>query len=168
MNLTPSALEAKFWLLSGPREGCLGAGSGCRSENRAHPGPEAGPEGESKLNHHTRVHCGLSTRPWVCQPFRLPENVFLLATPRTACPWPRRWLATPPASLTQWRFWGLVAQSAGTSPLVTHRVPKGWGNEHTRARFRIRTLHFIAMFSNKEGGKRVWTREGSSCLLIKP
>lgn len=76
MSFTPFGLDSKFWLLSGPRAGCLGAGPGCRSENRAHPGPEARPEGESKLNYHIRVHCGLSTRPWVLPALPAPGKCF--------------------------------------------------------------------------------------------
>ena len=64
-----TGLWASLWSwtgipVSGPRMSCLGAGSGCRSESWAHPSPGARHAGGSKLNLHTRVHCGCSAWPW--------------------------------------------------------------------------------------------------------
>lgn len=93
---------------SGPQMGCLGVGSGYRSESWAYPSPGTRPVGESKLNLHTRVHCGCSACPGLCQPFRLPENTSRLAAPGATSPWPRRRPHTQ-ASLAQWGSWTTAA-----------------------------------------------------------
>lgn len=119
---------ASFWSWTGipsqapffrPRMGCSGAGSGYRPE-WAHPG--ARPAGGSKLNLHTRAHCGHSAWPWALPALLAPrKNAAHLAAPRVVCPWPRQ----PPHTQASFAQWASAAQSSGVLGSCSHFIVKG-------------------------------------------
>lgn len=109
-------------LASGPRMSCLGAGTGCRSESRARPSPGARPMGGSKLDLHTRVHCGGSAWPRALPALPAPGKSSRLAVPGAGCPWPGRWPHTQ-ASLAQGIQDSLSSELSRPAPASQSGVP---------------------------------------------
>lgn len=125
--------------------GCLGAESGCRSESRAHPSPGTRPVGRSKLNLHTRVHCGCSAWTWAPRALPPPGKCFPSGSSWSSLSLAKA-LAHTQAFLAQWGSQTLAARALGSSPRFTAGVPEVQGGghrpvQHTRTRTRTRTEH---------------------------
>lgn len=85
--------------VSGHGMSCLGAGSGCRSENWTHPSPgQAQGRGPSQTSTQGSI-VAAQPSPGSSSSGSL-ENASRLAAPGAACPWPRHWPHTQ-ASLAQ-------------------------------------------------------------------
>lgn len=128
--------------VSGPRKGCLGAGSDWMGEDPPQSRGQAA--GGSKLNFHTRVHCGCMGWPWVLPALPAPGKCF-----PSGSSWSGLSLAKAPAPqpafLTQWGSWTLAASELwGPAPISQPESLRlrGCGHrseQHSRTRIGIRT-----------------------------
>lgn len=139
------------------------------SLERTHPSPGAKPTGGSKLNFHTRVHCGCMGWPWAPPALPAPRKCFPSGSSWSGLslakvPAPHPGLCSPVGILDSCSF-----RAFGSSPHFTSRVPEAQrmdiGQSSTPGPESGSEPSTLAIFSvlTNTGCRSIWTqrREGA-------